>query len=269
MTYRIEVRFDGDLTPDKVSSRDVGELIASIETMVEAIIIRDNPTFRLNPGDVILSLVAVESNSSHYVLASELERVVPAAYQLATTAINTNRYDLLPVRSIEAIRTVKKFSKKYNRSAELWERNGNTRLAAVVSPTTDINVSEAIYVEGRTTLYGFLTGVAGENPPRARLRLLDGTTFECHITDRKNLQVARQLGQRLYTDVGVRGNARWELRDDLVLDYFLIQEVTEFSSVPIEQALNSLREIAGVDYARVDDIEALINDLRGRDEEPE
>lgn len=270
MTYKIEVQLGvHNLTPDKLSSRDVGELISSIENMLEAIIVRDNPTLRLSTNDVILSLIGVHGSSSHFEFATEFDQVVESAYSIATTAIATNKYDVLPYKAVDAIKDIRKFSKKYNVATELWEVNGTRRQMAVVLPATEINVEEAGFIYGHTTLYGFVTGISGESPPRAKIRLLDGKTFDFHVTEKNNLQIARELGRRLYTDVGVRGNARWQLKDELVLDYFLIEELAEFTPVPIEEALNSLNKIVGEDYALVDDIEALINELRGRDEELE
>lgn len=270
MTYRIEIRFNiPALTPNRLASTDVGELIAAIETMLQAIIARDNPTLKLGERDVIISLAQVKSGSSAFEMTTELDSVVEPAYKLATHAITTKNFNRLPSRSVEAIKVIRKFSKTYSAPAELWELNGRDRQLAVVLPSTEIKAEEAGYIFGDTTLYGFLTGVAGESPPRATLRLLDGTSFSCNVTEKNSLEVARQLGQRLYTEVGVRGNARWEYRDNLVLDYFLIEELTEFTPIPIEQALDALHDLAGEDYAAVDDIDALVNELRGRDEDDE
>lgn len=268
MTYKIEVRFDAnELTPDKLSSRDVGELIAAIQDMLEAIIERDNPTFHRTADDVIISLVGVNRGSSGFVMSSELDVIVQPAYTLATSAITADKYNILPVRSVEAIKTFRKVAKTYNKPLRLYELNGARHELAVVSPTTVIKMEEPTYIHGQATIYGFLTGVSGENPPRATLRLLNDTTFVCNVTEKDSLQVARQLGQRLYTEVGVRGDARWEYNDKLVLNYFLIEELTEFNPVPVEQALNSLYAIAGRDYDAIDDIDMLVNELRGRDKE--
>lgn len=119
---------------------------------------------------------------------------------------------------------------------------------------------------GKTTLYGTLIGVGGVNPPRARLRLLNGNLVNCNITERNNIQVARQLGERLYSEVGVYGTARWDLRD-MSLNYFQIERITEYSRKPVDEALHALYSIAGENYDRVGDIEQLIAEIRGTDED--
>lgn len=272
MTYKFEVRLNvGELTPDKVSSRDAGELISSVETMIEEIVVHDNPSIKLTSGLILVSLVGVKEGSSRYELATELEHIVRPAYQKATSAIASGNFDVLPVKSIEAIKNIRKISRRYNAPAEFWEINGISRELAKVSTETNINLQQGGTVEGRTTLYGFLSGVSGENPPRAKIRMLNNEIFDCHVSEKDNLRVARQLGQRLYTEVGVRGTARWEIDNSgvLQLNHFLVEELTEFTPVSIDRALNSLHYIAREDYAQINDIQALISELRGRDEDNE
>src|SRR5436190_19689240 len=115
MTYKIEVHFGNkELTPDKLSSRDVGDLVAAIEIMLAAIIERDHPTYSFAENDILLSLVDVKSGSSGFIMSTELDMLVEPATKVASTAITTDQYNLLPMKAVEALRTVRKFSKTYN-----------------------------------------------------------------------------------------------------------------------------------------------------------
>ncbi len=59
--FMIEVRLIGDnMTPETLSSRDIGDLIASIEQMIASVVARDNPALGLGDDEVIVGLAAIE-----------------------------------------------------------------------------------------------------------------------------------------------------------------------------------------------------------------
>lgn len=51
------------------------------------------------------------------------------------------------------------------------------------------------------------------------------------------------------------------------LEYFVVEALTAYRATGITQALESLHEIAGHHYEAVADIEGLIADTRGNDED--
>ena len=261
MTYQIEIRIIGeDLTPEKMSSRDIGTLIASVEQMIASIAARDTPALEVDESEVIVGLATVAQGS--YVLRFETlyEAASQVAYRTATTAVATRRFDNLPPESIDAIKNIRKITRKYKTNTEFWENNGEYQQLAVVTPNTEIDV-ETHLISGTTTLYGYVSGIMGDDPPRVRLRLIDGTILYCNVSRKDNLRVARELGERLYTYVGVRGTARWNA-GDLSLRHFLVEELTKYRQGSIEQSLDALYEVAGRFYEEYD-ATALVEELRG------
>jgi hypothetical protein len=266
MVYVIEVRLIGEnIKPEQLSSRDIGQLIASVEEMIAPLVARDNPALGIDESEVTVGLSSVQQGS--YILRFETlyESASQVAYNKVTNAIDTGKYDTLPHRSIEAIKTVRKISRKYQTDTQFWEKNGTYKQLATVSAATEIDV-EVNYVSGKTTIYGSVIGIIGYNPPRVTLRLLDGSIIRCNVTTQNNLIVAKQLGQHLYSDVGVRGTARWNVRD-MSIQYFHVEELTAYRKVPLIQALDALNDIAGADYQSIEDINALIGEIRGSDED--
>lgn len=264
--YRIEIRLVGDnMTPDKVSSRDIGELLPAIEQMIASLIARDNPALGLDESEVVVGLAAIEQGSYKLQFETLYEVEVARAYRQITGAISADNYGSLPLKSIEAIKIVRKFTRKYKTDTQFWEKNGRYAQLATVTVTTKIDV-ETTTITGKTTLYGTVIRVGGENPPRAKLRLLDGTLITCNITETNILKVARELGRRLYSMVGVHGTARWDTRD-MSIEYFLIDELTPYTPTRVGQALEALYNVAGEYYDSVPDIESMIADARGTDED--
>jgi hypothetical protein len=233
--------------------------------MVAAIVARDNPALGIDESEVTVGLASIEHGSYMLQFQTQYEAEVSNAYGLITTSITEGDYSNAPIKSIEAVKTVRRVTRKYSTDIEFWERNGGRKQLATVTSSTKIDV-EVPSIKGKTTLYGMVVGVGGVDPPRARIRLLNGVLFNCNITRRDQLMIARQLGERLYTEVGVYGTARWDARD-MSLQYFAIERLTEYSKKPITDSLESLRAVVGEYYDRIDDIDEFIADVRGTDEE--
>ena len=53
------------------------------------------------------------------------------------------------------------------------------------------------------------------------------------------------------------------------LRQFSIEELTEYRETSLTKAFESLREVAGKYYEEIDDIDAFVADLRGREPEDE
>jgi hypothetical protein len=261
--YVIEIRVSGeDITPDKMSSRDVGELIASIEQMIAFIVARDNPSLGIDQSQVIVGLASVKQGSYVLQFQTPFEAEVGKAYNEVTDAINEENYNNLPAQSVEALEKVRKFTRKYRTETELWEKNGQYRQLAKVTTNTRIDI-ENILLRGKTTLYGTVVRVGGENQPTVQIRLLDGNIQTCEI---RTQNIARQLGERLYSRVGVRGTATWDRRD-MSLQSFRIEQVTSYRQRPMPEVLEIMHNATGQYYEGINDIDGLIADVRGNDGE--
>lgn len=127
-TYLFEVRLVGEhLTPDKMSSRDVGQLISSIEQMIAWIVARDNPALGIDEKDVVVGLASVQEGS--YVLGFQTvyESEAVKAYTAVTTAIATSNFRNLPTNSIEAVKQIRTITRKYRTNTEFWLQNDPLR----------------------------------------------------------------------------------------------------------------------------------------------
>lgn len=262
--YRIEIRLLGeDKTPEKLSSRELGNLLSSIEQMIAHIVARDNPALGIDESEVVVGLAAVDQGSYVLEFQTQHENEVAEAYHQVAKAITSSQYEHIPAKSIEAIRAIRTVTRHLNTETEFWESNGQRKRLATI--TTNTRIEEVnLAARGTTTLYGTVVRVGGEDPPRAKLRLLDGTELNCRITQRNALRIARELGARLYDRVGIRGVATWEM-STMVLQDFFIEEVLEYSHRDIEQAFASLSEVAGPHLERISDFDAFMADVRGGD----
>ena len=124
-----------------------------------------------------------------------------------------------------------------------------------VKATPDVAV-ETSQLAG-TTIYGKLLQVGGE-PPIAIIDVA-GTGHLIECTFDKSL--ARQLGKRIYTWVGLNGTATVE-DVNLKVVAFAIEAMTPYKGTPVDEAFAKLSEIADPYYKDIDDVEAYVDSLR-------
>jgi len=260
--YIIQVKLAGsDLSPLNVNARDVGRLITAVQDMLAAIIAHENPDLGLAENQVVIGLAEIREGS--YLMGFATIYLAPAllAYRTITESIENGVFDNLPQRVIDALIDIRTITRIYGRPVEFLLQNGTSAKLAQIDRDTKITNTPKV-IKGGTTLYGRVTKVGGENPPRAKIVFLDGTELNCHITQSNDYQVARELGQRLYDTVGIRGRAAWNVRDMSLID-FTIESVLPYRAKPIMDNLGALREAVGNYLEGVTDIDAYIHELRG------
>lgn len=114
--------------------------------------------------------------------------------------------------------------------------------------------TEQATVSGTTTLYGTVVGIGGENPPYLELRLFSDDILRCEIVTENAIDLARQIAQRLYQQIGVRGIAEWNITD-MSLQKFYVEELTPYRKTKLDDALDALYEIVGQDLEKLWDEE--------------
>lgn len=264
--YIIEVRLNSDeLSPDKISSRHIATLIGSFEQMIAAIVARNNPSLNIDESKVTVGLSAVYHGSYRAQFQSQYDKEVRAAYEIATNAIKLQDFGDIPTKSVDAIRRIRNIAREYRTETQFGYQNGQFIELASVSANTHIEV-QIPEIEGETTLYGELTSIGGIKPPKASITLLDGKKLTCNVTEREGLRVARQLGRRLYTEIGVKGLARWDLRDMSII-FFRIDEVLDYEPKSITVALENTYNSMGHHLEAIDDLEGYFVDIRNSDED--
>lgn len=260
--YKIEVRFgDDNLTPGKVRSHDIATMIRAIEQMIAAIFARNNPALHIQENQVTVGLSAVQDGSIRLRFESQYD--IRSSYELATRAIVEKSFDKLPIHSIEAIKNIVSVSRAYRTETKFGYQDGDFVELASVSANTAITV-DVPTIEGVTTLYGVLTSIGGISPPNATLTLMNGKRLRCNVTEKESLTVARQLGTRLYSEIGVRGTARWDLRDMSIV-FFRIDELLSYKETNLTEAIEHLAELASPYFEAIDDLDTYFADLREND----
>lgn len=251
----IEIRFVGsDIYPGNVRSREIAEMITSAEDMIASIIVREHP--ELKKDNIIIGLTHIQKGSLRLQFAPQLPELVFPAYTKITQSIIESDYVHLPFSSIDSLKKIVAFTRRHSCSAELRINGIDEQLLAMITPETEI--ASLHLLRGETTIYGQVVRVGGKTKPRAMVETINGQMIFCDV----EYELAKKLGQRLYTSVGLSGIAQWH-PVNLALEMFSIKEITEYQEIPFSKAIFHLSEMIGEYYGDVEDVEGYVLSIRG------
>ncbi len=246
--YTLEVLVSGDkFDASNISLKELADFISSLDRLISPIVIRDEPDLSFSEGDVIVSLSSISKGSLLNILETKYVDEVKRAVALTSNAISTENYLAIPSDTIEALRDIVKFNRKHSSSTEIWQMNGSKERLATITANTRVK-TEVSYIRNRTTLYGTLVRIGGDNPPRAYINFTNGHKFSCRV---KSTELAATMAPLLYQRIGVRGIAHWDI-NNMSLHDFTIEELTEYRQTPLQVAFGNIRELVG-QYLAADD----------------
>jgi hypothetical protein len=249
-----ELRLDGGgMHPDKVPLRELLEILSGVEDGLFALAKEQNPTLKME--EFYASLVGIVDASAGLKFASTLPLVALAAWQTLGLAIDTSTFVDLPPKALEGISRIVKVTQKLGADAKFY--GSRKEPIAVIRSADPPDVWEKRFLQGETVLYGSLLRVGGDSPS-VRLRLEDGSLITCQC--KRNF--AKILAHSLYDVVGIKGRAWWH-PSSLKLVRFIAVEVLNFQDTDIVSAFDSLRDVVNGDYDDVEDVVALVEEIRG------
>ena len=253
----LELRLSGrGMTPTALKATEVGELISAYEGALLHVIQRNHP--EVNIDSVVISLVAIEQNSAHYCFLPNIKDVVFGAATIINNAIMGNNLPALPYKTVEALEEIWKFTKRKNCQAEFVIPALPT---ATITPENPVQITEAFFYEGETTIYGRIERVGGAIP-RVRIKLDNDQVLFLDITE----TIAKKLANRLYENVVLKGLAKWR-KENFMIEDFKIEDIQYFEATIMQDAIESLKETVGTAWDNVADIESYIYNLRYEKEE--
>lgn len=252
----LEVKFKGrGLRPDKILAKDLAEVIRDVEAAVLAYLSAeaDDKSILKITG---LSLVEIKAGSAALRFAPRTsEAVTPAFQAFATDVGHTGNVTALKARARSSYEGIQDFCQKYRCISEFRDRLSSRKPIAIIRPPIPIARTRPIMLEGETSIYGTLESVGGLDP-KAWLRT-DHGRVNFDVTQDQ----ARELGQRLYTRIGVRGVARWDAYTSAVSSFKFL-ELLAYREKPLSQAFQSLRDEFGHCFSSMD-VAAFLKEQRG------
>ena len=255
----IEISFSGkDVKPSTVKASEIADILKAVENMVESQVFRDHP--EIDKEAVIVSFVNIRASSVDLQFASPIPQIANKAFAYIGEAVTKQDYTKLPSSSFDALDTIMIFVRKRQCTAEFATLNGQRTVVAKITP--DTNIIRTPMLTGETIIFGKVVRVGGRTP-KVMVELVNGQTIYCD----SGIDIARQLGSKLYSVVGLVGLAHWDA-ESLKMEQFAIKGLTAYEESPLTDAMNELAKIAGAYYSDINDVDKYIAGLRGSESEP-
>jgi hypothetical protein len=172
-------------------------------------------------------------------------------------SISNNDFSKLPIASIKSIKSISEFTQKRKCIAEFRVRADSANPSATITPESQIKIPESYYLEGETILYGRIIRVGGVTP-KVVLKITDKEAIHCDVTE----LLAKELGHRLYSWVGLKGKAVWNI-EDYSMDSFKVDKVTEYQETSLSKGIAELSSLIGKYLKDKTDVIKTVSELRG------
>lgn len=243
---QFDVELDGpNVSPETVDVRELCAIISQLETALrEAVSIDD----RVSQSEPLLSLVNVSRGSDRLTFVPSPAGF--AALIVVVAAVASADFSEVPRKVHEACAALSKKVVANNWTLTITGPKIGTKQPIVISKARPVpELPAADLAEGTTTVYGTLMRVGGE-PPRAILKPAQGDQITIKVTQDQ----AKELGRRLYEEVGLHGDAAWN-GDSRQLESFTVRRVLAYEKTDILAAFQELAEAAegrwdGIDAAK-------------------
>ena len=252
---QVAIKFVGKgMAPGTVRSRELALVIDSMEEILASVVADRHSNIKKD--DVWVGFSSIEEGSIRLGFTPIMASVVVAAYLSIASAVNENNFASLPSNALEALNKIVTFTRRHNCVADLLSPDNDERIASI-TPETNTKIG---LVEGQTTLYGVILRVGGKTP-RVMIETVSGDTLTCSVS----LEIAREMGERLYEFAEFSGIASWNPKEWKVQE-FRVQSFKVSSTKTPEQAINELRVLVGRYFEGVD-AEAYVSSIRGEEED--
>jgi hypothetical protein len=168
--------------------------------------------------------------------------------------IGDKGYILSPVEELSAV------ARTLHSSIVVRKPGREGMVLATIGPDSYASMSRTVLTRGDAALPGKVVRVGGATEQKCGLRVTGRSRML--ICTLESAEVARKLGQKLYEQVVVHGEATW-LRTNWTVVGFKIREVHQPRLGEAEEMIQALRNAGGSAWDQIDDPQAYLEEVTG------
>lgn len=245
-------RFQVDIlgaNPEEVTISELSDFLRALEQAVASA----SETY---DERIKLRLVDVATGSDRLTLAAPSEALPHIA--VITAALKNGSFDQLPRPTHQALSEMSKVTKRNNWGFRFV---GNKRLSI---ESVEFDVGQEVpapvirKVKGVTSIMARCMRVGGAVTPRAELRVHNRQVL-LHVDISEKL--AKELGNRLYDDVVLSGEATWD-PDTWEVVEFSVSAIAPYEQTPVDVSFQQLAHVAGTAWDGID-ADSFVQEQRG------
>lgn len=256
MSDLLEIHFTGpDITPESIRIGEIAVILDAIENVLLTVVAEEHKG--LTKENLTIGLHNITSGSLGLQFTTRLPEIVTPAFEEVAKSIYMGTGANLPVESLNHFEKILSFLKRRQALADFIVVNGKSTTLATLTP--DFEMPSPAYLTGQTTIFGQIVRVGGVEP-KVEVKTLSEKTLYCPF----QIELASQLGARLYQLVGLNGDARWNAQN-FEIEEFRVTGISDYQNSSLVDAFQSLSASAGKYYDDVDDVISYIAELRGEE----
>lgn len=249
----VEILLTGEgMSPGKIRSKEIAEVIESVEDMIASMVVRDHPD--LKKEVIIIGLKGIRQGSIGLEFSPNLaELTLPATRRIAKS-IAENDFGILPSGALNSLRKLSVFTRRHQCNAEFFTQNGKLEALAVLTPETQI--PDIYPLAGETSIYGEITRVGGAEP-KIQFKTLDGQIIYCSTSK----AIAKKAGAKLYTNVELYGLAEWN-SETFEIENFHVIDISDYEQASSSEAFEELANLIGDSFDSIKDVDRFVSEIR-------
>ena len=230
----LQIRMTGEgIDPETVKASDLAEFITETEKAIEKTAAAHGIAL---PDEALVSLVKIERGSNLMTLA--IDDLVRSGASGVTHAISEQKYYKLPEPTWEALAEISRLASRRGIAYQFLPNPELDAVPATISAREPVpEPPESPAASGTTTIYGKCLRVGGVEP-KAEIEL-SGELTKLFINISKD--DAKRLAHRLYEEVGIEGEATWDVRT-WVIKSFRATRLLDYQPAPLPDAFREVAE---------------------------
>ncbi|MCG8363164.1 MAG: hypothetical protein MJA27_07515 [Pseudanabaenales cyanobacterium] len=249
----VEILLTGEgMSPGKIRSKEIAEVIESVEDMIASMVVRDHPD--LKKDTIVIGLKSIRQGSVGLEFAPNLAELTLPATRRITRSIAENDFGVLPSGAISSLRKLSAFTRRHQCNAEFFTQNGRLESLAVLTPETQI--PDIYPLSGETSIYGEITRVGGAEP-KIQFKTLDSQIIYCSTSK----AIAKKAGIKLYTKVELRGLAEWN-SETFEIENFHVIDISDYEKTSPSEAFEELANLIGDSFDQIKDVDRFVSEIR-------
>jgi len=255
-----EVEFDGPgIYPEYIPLGTLARALSAVQRLAVGAEIADGDEAE-QEAESKVSLLQLRRGSAVCVFRSEVPELALANLQETGAVlerpetIGDRGYILSPVEELSAV------ARTLHSTIVVRKPGRDGAVLATIGPESYASMSQTVLTRGDAALSGKVVRVGGATERKCGLRIPGRTRML--ICTVESADVARKLGQKLYEQVVVHGEATW-LRTSWTVVGFKIREVYQPRLGEAEEMIQALRNAGGSAWDQIDDPEAYLEEVTG------
>src|ERR1017187_6090041 len=255
-----EVVFQG-IYPEKIPLGTLSRILSAIQRLASGVDSDEDE----EPSEAVLlgnqiQLLGVKRGSAVYKFAGEaadqiMQRLLLVGDVLANPGnIGENDYLLGPLERISTS------ARTLGCEVQVRKPGRDGSVLADIGPKSYDTIAKSIFVNGETSITGNVQRVGGATEMRCALRVpIQQRLLFCKV---KTAALARTLGDCLYKDVSVTGQARW-IKGTWHINAFTVTGVSELKKGSVLDAFKAIYDAGGNGWDAIEEPEKFLEEVTG------